>query len=508
MKDLHVKILSFILIILGLFIFIYKAWVLNFPIIPDKKVEIWTIETRISVQALPGPTKMNFYIPKELYNYSIVDESFVSGNYGLSVEDEGPNRVVSWAIRKSKGENVLYYRLQIIRDNKKQAAKSKEENFYQEKPDYTDLEATAITALLDSVRSSSADVTSFTIELIKRLNNENPDENVSILIKDIKPGKEWVNIIKYTLAGAHIPSRIIYLLKLKEGVRHAELIPWLEVYNGSDWTALNPRTGEKGIPSQMIIWSFGKDKLISASDGIKINDISFSVGRSFEKLIQISNQRAKKLKSPLIEYSLLSLPLDIQNIYRVLLFLPLGIIAVVFFRNIIGVETFGTFMPILIALAFRETQLIWGIALFSLIVTLGLMIRFYLERLKLLLVPRLSSILIIVIILMMFISILSYKLGAERPLSVALFPMVIIAMVIERMSIAWEETGPIDVFKRGLGSLLVAAIGYMLMQNPLLNHLIFVFPELLFLILGMLLLVGRYSGYRLTEIWRFKQILT
>jgi hypothetical protein len=35
-------------------------------------------------------------------------------------------------------------------------------------------------------------------------------------------------------------------------------------------------------------------------------------------------------------------------------------------------------------------------------------------------------------------------------------------------------------------------------------HLAFVFPELLLIVLGGTLLLGRYSGYRLVELPRFK----
>ncbi|NIO09075.1 MAG: hypothetical protein GTO40_14095, partial [Deltaproteobacteria bacterium] len=62
-------------------------------------------------------------------------------------------------------------------------------------------------------------------------------------------------------------------------------------------------------------------------------------------------------RSPLLEFSLLSLPIRTQAVYRVLLMIPLGALLVVVFRNVIGINTFGTFMPVLIALAFRETQL-------------------------------------------------------------------------------------------------------------------------------------------------------
>ncbi len=114
--------------------------------------------------------------------------------------------------------------------------------------------------------------------------------------------------------------------------------------------------------------------------------------------------------------------------------------------------------------------------------------------------------LIVVVILMLIISVVSHKLGLETGLSVALFPMVIIVMTIERMSVVWEERGAGDAIKAGLGSLFVAAVAYLAMGMNWLEHLIFTFPELLLIVLAVVLLLGRYTGYRLTELRRFSPI--
>jgi hypothetical protein len=220
----------------------------------------------------------------------------------------------------------------------------------------------------------------------------------------------------------------------------------------------------------------------------------------------IAGQRAEVEGSVLVDFSLFSLPIQTQAVYSVLLMIPIGALIMVFMRNIIGIDAFGTFMPVLIALSFRETQLLWGAILFSLLVALGLSIRFLLERLRLLLVPRLSAVLIVVVILMLIVSVVSHKLGLETGLSVALFPMVIIAMTIERMSIVWEERGPADAIRGGVGSLVVAMLAYLGMGMKWLEHLIFVFPELLLIALAIVILLGRYTGYRLTELTRFKAL--
>jgi hypothetical protein len=206
----------------------------------------------------------------------------------------------------------------------------------------------------------------------------------------------------------------------------------------------------------------------------------------------------------MVDFSLLDLPLQTQSVFSILIMIPIGALLVVLMRNVVGVRTFGTFLPVLVALAFRESQLISGIILFSVLVAIGLALRFYLERLHLLLVPRLAAVLIVVVLMMAAVSVLSHRLGLEIGLSVALFPMVILTMVIERMSVVWEERGPGDAVREGLGSLLVAALIYGVMNIDLIRHITFVFPEVLLIVLAAVLLLGRYTGYRLTDLRRFR----
>jgi hypothetical protein len=131
-------------------------------------------------------------------------------------------------------------------------------------------------------------------------------------------------------------------------------------------------------------------------------------------------------------------------------------------------------------------------------------VRFYLEHLKLLLVPRLAAVVIVVIGVMALLSTVSFKLGFTGGLSVALFPIVILTMTIERMTVVWDERGPKESLTQAAGSLTVAILCYLLMNAEIVEHLSFVFPELLLLVLAGTLLLGRYSGYRLTELSRFK----
>ena len=151
--------------------------------------------------------------------------------------------------------------------------------------------------------------------------------------------------------------------------------------------------------------------------------------------------------------------------------------------------------------------IIIGIIIAILIIAFGLGVRFFLDRLKLLLVPRLTVVLTSVIIFILVMSMLMHNLGFERNVSIALFPMIILTMVIERLSIIWEEQGSTKAIKLCATTLLVAAIIYLIITNSIVTHLMFVFPELALCFLALALSLGRYTGYRLTECFRFGSIL-
>jgi hypothetical protein len=125
---------------------------------------------------------------------------------------------------------------------------------------------------------------------------------------------------------------------------------------------------------------------------------------------------------------------------------------------------------------------------------------------KLLLVPRIAVMLTVVVFILALSSLAAYGAGLERVLSVALFPIVILTMLIERMSIVWEESGARDALTQAIGSFAVAALAYLVFRTEIVQHLAFVFPELLLVVLSVMLLLGRYTGYRLFEYYRFRSM--
>lgn len=488
------------------------AWLkvdqLHMPLTPGEDSELWTVEARIDFDGGNAPARVAFRLPEDSNGFTRVDESFVSRSFGLAVSDATDVREAVWTRRRAEGAQSLFYRVQVYPEQDAFSTPSiaGEVPAFPPVPDYPEPLASAVVDVLTTARSESADIFSFATQVLATLADDD-DENVKV-IRESRPAEQWAALVTEILAGARIPSRVVHGVSLREDFLEQPLITWLEVYNGQRWRGFDPQTGNMGYPERFMPWARGQAaELQSDSSGVRNLDVRFSVSRVTVAQETLARQVESRLLTGLMNFTLYSLPIPTQEVYKVLLLVPLGALVVAFMRVVIGLPTFGTFTPILIALAFRETQLGWGLLLFLIILLAGCLVRVALANLRLLLVPRLACMLVIVIGLMLMLSLLSERLGFTQGLSIALFPMVILTMTIERMSIVWEERGGAETFKETLGTLVVAVAGFFVMNHPQLVHLLFNFPELLLIILTLCVVLGSYSGYRLSEVLRFRDLV-
>ncbi|HEY0683176.1 MAG TPA: inactive transglutaminase family protein [Steroidobacter sp.] len=504
MNNRHIYVLSAVLALMGLALFAYKSQVLGFPLQPQEQTRVWTIEAAVRFDPGPAAVKATLRIPSLTPGFSILDENFISRGFGHAIRNVEAGRESQWTLREASGPQTLYYRAQVYRDVTRLAEDTTPP--FPEQPVLDEPSRIAMEGLIAEVRRQSADVASFTTELLRHINHAERDPYVSLFMSRGSASSDQAKLATIFLAGAQIPARIAHGIQLRNLTGPVQSQQLLEVHDGVQWLYFDPKTLEQGLPPDFLIWWRGDEPIASLEGGGNL-DVTLAVQQNLLDSMVVAERRAELTGSHAMDFSLFALPIATQAVYAVLMMIPIGALVIMLLRNFIGVKTFGTFMPVLVALAFRETQLLWGIVLFAVIVSLGLLIRFYLEKLRLLLVPRLTTVLTVVVILMAGISVLSQKLEIQPGLSIALFPMVILSMTIERMSIVWEERGASEALQEGIGSLVVAAVAYMVMGIVWLEHLIFVFPELLLLVIALSLLAGRYTGYRLLELRRFKALL-
>lgn len=216
-----------------------------------------------------------------------------------------------------------------------------------------------------------------------------------------------------------------------------------------------------------------------------------------------------------------------QDWVKFLLLLPVGALVVSIYRTVIGINTYGTFGPALLGLVSRElADLPWVLAVFSLVMLVGWGIRKILDAYHLLLVPRISILLSCIVLFTTAAIVFFSRSGIFSGSFMVLLPLIIMTHMVERFwTIQAEDSLPVSLMTL-LGTVIVASTiclivhidvpvngisrlfswGWSMPKDTLRNGL-FHYPEGIGLILAAQFLIGRYTGYRITELYRFRDLL-
>jgi hypothetical protein len=469
------------------------------PYLPGQEKSVWLVEARIDFEADGGPVTASLSLPDtRMPGFELYQEQAASPGYGFVILTENGNRRAQWTKREAQGPQSLYYSAQLVETGSDSTGGADEPGVGETQLDYwEEAQELAAREVLDRARATSSSPESLTRELVKLLNS--PESQNTALLRS-NTGSQ-ADLLMHLLARADIPTRLVMGLYLEDARRRQTLTPMVEIYTGEQWLLVNPVSGEFGVPPNLLLWHRGGISVLDVSGGSK-SRVHFSMIRQTVPAVQLA--QVKDSDSLFTRLGVQRLPIEEQSMFKLLLLLPLGAAVVVFMRVIIGLKTSGTFMPVLIALAFLQTSLLAGLISFVLIVAAGLALRSYLSRLNLLLVSRIATLIVLVVFMISAFSIIGYQLGFSTGMTITFFPMIIIAWTIERMSILWEEDGPSEVMRQGGGSLLVAVLAYLMMQTPIFVHLTFNFPELNLVLLACILAMGQYTGYKLSELRRFR----
>ena len=506
----HAILLGLALLATGGAVFAIKTISLGYPIAPGVMASVWEFEIYLEFDGQNRPARVEVYLPAGDVTRTFPQEQFYNGPFGLSLSTERKtrNRKAIWTYRYPNDRKVLRYTAQTAGET---SSTPLADAFRNAEPspagfDEEPIQRQAFIVWAGDLRRRSADDRSYVdlaiAEIFKpRDQGELYADELAVLLDGL--GRlNRLQLAAETLRMAGVPARIANGVFLTESRRRVELRHWLEYHmDGEDF-----RYFPDGAPTRFFTIWYGARDLVTAS-GVDNVDVQLALREQRNSAIDLVRQNGTQRWGGLEHvFTFDALPLTTQLVYKVLITIPVGITILVFLRQFVGVKTLGTFMPVLIGIAFRETALLNGLLLFSILIALGLALRFYLERLQLLLVPRLAVVVIFIVMLMAGITIALTSSNQAIGLSISLFPIVILTMTIERMSIVWEETSAGEALKQGAGSLGVAAVTYLAMTNDHVEYLMYQFPELLLVLMGLCVLMGRYTGLRLSELWRFREL--
>lgn len=300
---------------------------------------------------------------------------------------------------------------------------------------------------------------------------------------------------------AGIPARLVGGLIMAPG-RKRTSHQWAEAYVSGHWVPFGPTNHHFAeLPASYLTLYHGDQGLFAHTADINFHYEFVTTARF------VPSPRVRETFRGFNVWDLfarLKLPF---SLLRTVLMLPIGALVVVLFRNVIGMPTFGTFLPALIAAAAGETGLLWG--LMSLLIVTGSVVaaRMLIQGMRLLHSPTLAILLAVVVMAMLGTSLAADHLGLPQLARVSYFPIAVMAIASERLYLSLVEQG-IGSAAGQLGGTLVVVLGcYVVMNSLAIQVLVSAFPEVLLLVIAANVYLGRWVGVRLSELWRFRTIL-
>lgn len=208
-------------------------------------------------------------------------------------------------------------------------------------------------------------------------------------------------------------------------------------------------------------------------------------------------------------YLLLEQGLPLQTV-ALLLVLPIIATLVAIFRQVIGIKAFGIYTPSIFTfalLAFDPNGLKYGIAIFALILLVGMITRYLLRRFRLLYLPRVAITLSIVSLSVLGMLALGGSYQRTGLASVSIFPLLIMITLVEKFVATQIEKGTRTALLLAVETLFISIVGYFLVRWHALIVTLLVYPWLVFLTFIINFALGKWPGLRLTEYFRFRKII-
>ncbi len=192
-----------------------------------------------------------------------------------------------------------------------------------------------------------------------------------------------------------------------------------------------------------------------------------------------------------------------------LLMLPIVATLVAFFRQVVGIKAFGIYTPSIITfalLAFDPNGLKYGVAIFISVILVGMVTRLALKKFRLLYLPRVAITLSIISLAILIILVIGGIYDRTGLAAISIFPLLIMITLAEKFVATQIEKGSRIAFLLAIETLIISVIGYYLVSWNTLTALLLGYPWIVLFTFLINFSLGKWTGLRLTEYFRFRKI--
>jgi len=505
-----------LLIAFGVGVFCLKVVVYQVPLAPSDVRGLWQIALKISVLGEGRRGSVTALLPSSTGGQVIFDEAISSGGLDQSIRTTDDSRIGVWTgdldgiheIRHRFRVQSFPVQVPLPERNGQPPPDDVARAYGRDSPVYP-ATAPQIALTLDELGlSDPSDIVGRLRTVFAFVSHEittvrTAGEDATLVLGQREGSREGKERLLVTLLRAMgIPARNVRGLAIQDGAKPLERV-WTEAWVDGVWVPMSTVDGFFGTqPRNLVVFGVGERPLVETTGA---RGLAYRYRAMREHLRPSEVAAVMTPDNELLgRLTLYRLPLPTQSVLRSLLLFPPAVLGIALFRNVIGLPTFGTFLPLLIAFSLRGLSLTSGLVLIGFVISVGVLGRLALSRLRLLLVPRLSILLCLVILAVTAVALMGNVFDTENLFAGVLFPIVILAMFVERFSIAMAEEGWRAALVRACYTVALVVALYPIFRILALEHLMFSFPELVIGIMGILTWIGGYTGYRISDLLRFR----
>jgi hypothetical protein len=194
------------------------------------------------------------------------------------------------------------------------------------------------------------------------------------------------------------------------------------------------------------------------------------------------------------------------NTIILILLVPILATVVTFVRLIIGLPSLEMLVPIILSFSLVALGLTTGLMVLAAIVAASFMSRIALRKVSIMHLPKRSISLFFLSLFVFAVLSISVSFDLGDVSNVSIFPVLILILLGDKIVSVQLHKSIKETVLITFVTVMLGVFGYVLSVFTPIRNFIVLYPEIIFFAVFLNILMGRYFGMRLTELFRFKAL--
>jgi len=196
------------------------------------------------------------------------------------------------------------------------------------------------------------------------------------------------------------------------------------------------------------------------------------------------------------------------NIIVLLLLFPLVASVIAASRHVVGMTGFGIYIPAVLAVAFVSTGIVTGVITFVSVLGAAIFTHKVVRKIRMPYLPRTAMLLLGVSVFILLGLMASSYFNMQSLISISIFPLLIMMLLSENFMETQLFNSQKEAIRLTFETLVLAIACSLFMSWETVQKFVLLWPEMTLIGIALVNIgLGRYTGLRLMEHWRFQSII-